>query len=280
MGFQKNRNILAHFLQCSSLAATMLTGASVAASANGGFTGYNSQDLSGFGVWYLRGDISYSLNDPYEVSSNSELERTRAGGSIGFGFRFNEHFRLESELGLIGQHSFKESGIATTCEGTYTDTIGALSMSYAGIAPCTGANSGETSTWDAMLNAYVDLGNFGGIQPYVGGGIGVAISVYDGLANERECLNSTETIGLVTRTFTCPDYIQTDPSIVDTQYSFLWSIGAGFSYAVSDNASIDVGYRYLSAPNSLYITNQNGAFVFSEGVDTHQVRVGFRYEIR
>lgn len=274
MGYQVGLENCAHFLRNSFLATTIFIGTGAIASADS-----ISRELAGIGVWYLRGDVSYNVEDPYEVSSESELERTRASGSIGFGFRFNDYFRLESEFGFIGQHSFREDGIATRCAGTVTDTIGSVSVSFNGTAPCTGANSGETSTWDAMLNAHLDLGDFGGFQPYIGGGVGFAISSHEGSENVRDCQNLTATSGPVVRTFTCPDYVQTDSSNIDTQYSFMWSIGAGFAYSITREMSVDVGYRYLSAPNSVYIANENDSFSYLNGVDTHQVRVGLRYEI-
>lgn len=80
------------------------------------------------------------------------------------------------------------------------------------------ADEGQVQTWALMANAWFDLGNSTNFTPYVGGGIGYAISKFDG--------------GAV--------YSGVDGN-------FAWQLGAGVNVEVSDSTSIGLGYRYFDA---------------------------------
>jgi opacity protein-like surface antigen len=80
------------------------------------------------------------------------------------------------------------------------------------------ADEGNVQTWALMANAWFDLTNDSQFTPYVGGGIGYAISKFNG--------------GAV--------YSGVDGN-------FAWQLGAGVDVAVSDSTSLGVGYRYFDA---------------------------------
>jgi opacity protein-like surface antigen len=80
------------------------------------------------------------------------------------------------------------------------------------------ADEGHVQTWALMANAWFDLGNSSTFTPYIGGGIGYAISKFDG--------------GAV--------YDGVDGN-------FAWQLGAGVNIAVSDETSLGIGYRYFDA---------------------------------
>jgi opacity protein-like surface antigen len=80
------------------------------------------------------------------------------------------------------------------------------------------ADEGNVQTWALMANAWIDLGNSSTFTPYIGGGIGYAISKFDG--------------GAV--------YDGVDGN-------FAWQLGAGVDVAVSDTTSLGLGYRYFDA---------------------------------
>lgn len=79
-------------------------------------------------------------------------------------------------------------------------------------------DEGNVQTWALMANAWIDLGNSSTFTPYIGGGIGYAISKFDG--------------GAV--------YSGVDGN-------FAWQLGAGINVAVSDTTSLGLGYRYFDA---------------------------------
>ncbi len=80
------------------------------------------------------------------------------------------------------------------------------------------ADEGQVQTWALMANAWFDLGNSSQFTPYIGGGIGYAISKFDG--------------GAV--------YDGVDGN-------FAWQLGAGLNVAVSDTTALGLGYRYFDA---------------------------------
>ncbi len=86
----------------------------------------------------------------------------------------------------------------------------------------------DIESWVGLLNAYIDLGTWRGITPYVGGGIGIA-SVSRARARGRQ--RSAERRG---------------PTAADhTETNFAWALYAGVSYDVTSQFTMDLGYRYL-----------------------------------
>ncbi len=68
-----------------------------------------------------------------------------------------------------------------------------------------------------MLNAYYDIETGTKFTPFIGGGVG-----YSRLKVEADAINYSKSFN-----------------------QFAWQIGAGVSYAVTDKANIDFGYRYV-----------------------------------
>lgn len=207
--------------------------------------------------WYLRGDVGYKINTPYrnvDFGTNplfiQEEDMLPVSGSIGFGYKFTDYFRMEANLGLLNTDS-------STLNYQTFDGGGALVSSVA-----VGA---DNETWTGMVNAYADLGTFVGFTPYVGGGIGAAA---------------------VKRTYSWAEDFA-DPAFIDTaltdnkqQYVFAYSLGAGVSYQVSRNVSVDLGYEYFAAPDAEYVTMTSPTtYAINTGIDYHQVKLGLRYAL-
>lgn len=114
----------------------------------------------------------------------------------------------------------------------------------------------DNNMWTGMANGYVDLGTIAGFTPYVGAGVGLMYASYQ-----------------VDDTTTVP----TDWHVDQTKYALAYSLNAGVSYQVTQNASIDVGYQYLAAPSLEYVDVPS--VETRKGVDFHQVRVGLRYDL-
>ena len=103
--------------------------------------------------WYLRGDLSYDFADPvYEFDAFAvDNDHNRFGGSIGFGYHFNDNFRTDVTIGYLGRDGF-----------TYDDGVDAVSA--------------KQTSWNGMVNGYFDIATIMGLTPYVGAGVGLTYS--------------------------------------------------------------------------------------------------------
>ena len=106
-----------------------------------------------------------------------------------------------------------------------------------------------------MANAYVDLGTYSGLTPYLGAGLGIMYS-----------RNTSELTGF--------GFID---EVTDTQSEFAYALMAGVSYKVGTNSSIDVGYQFVSSPGTEFA--DPSSFEPDEELDYHQIKVGFRYDL-
>ena len=199
--------------------------------------------------WYLRGDVAYSTNKTHE-SSGLELSPIRynedenpVSGSIGFGYHFTDYLRADLNLAYIP---------GAEISAWYDD----------GDVAANGSLSNRA--WTGMANAYVDLGTYVGITPYVGAGVGVFQSTRKLEAHYNDPSND----------------IDLDFNDRDKQYSIAYSLGAGFAYSLTKNVSVDLGYQYLAAPDAEYAEVRDmESYPVRNSLDYHQVKVGLRYDL-
>ncbi|WP_299939341.1 outer membrane beta-barrel protein [uncultured Nitratireductor sp.] len=267
--------------------------------------------------WYLRGDIAYNFERTYKNRSIAfgdpfatpapfiapvlwSLEEKEGvfSGSVGMGYSFSDMFRGDVELGFLSKDTTNITGTGS-CGGTEVvelDTTNAagepvtIRTESAGSRPCAGNIGVENSSWNAMVNGYVDLGTINGFTPYIGAGVGVAYTPYE-LNVTGVCSGSRNIVSngadTLTTSFLC--HGQSSPDGADVEYvklklknrpfSLAYSLSAGFAYQMTQNTKLDVGYRYLSAPKAEYISISPDGYGIGEGLDYHQLRVGLRYEL-
>src|SRR5690606_32177822 len=122
----------------------------------------------------------------------------------------------------------------------------------------------DTSAFSALLlmaNAYVDLGTYHGVTPYVGAGIGGAYVQWDDLVNDA-------TTGLVVHEGA-------------SNWRFAWALMAGASYCLTENLQLDAGYRFTRIEGGRMF-EESGLGVgpgFGVGFYGHEVRAGLRYAL-
>lgn len=148
--------------------------------------------------------------------------------------------------------------------------------------------SAENTAWNGLANGYVDLGTYSGFTPYVGAGFGV-LYTSSKISLDANCQDDSfeevQTQNNVVRTtkvnFDCRGAggDHQVASYKGTDYNFMYGLSAGVAYQVSDNTKIDVGYQYLSAPDIRYYTIADNGVQARKGLDSHQIKVGLRYEI-
>jgi opacity protein-like surface antigen len=176
------------------------------------------------GGWYLRGDIGWSNQAVGSISNaqdvNAETLTTvsknfEIGGIFGggIGYQFNDWFRADVTGEYRGASTFHGLQIYTDEQAnpqTGTDQYTAIK-----------------SEWLFLANAYVDLGNWRGITPFVGGGIGASRNTISGMTDVN-----TPTQGVAY-------------GATASTWAFAWAVTAGLGYQISPNTTIEVAYRYL-----------------------------------
>ncbi|MBY0532563.1 MAG: porin family protein [Xanthobacteraceae bacterium] len=160
--------------------------------------------------WYLRGDFTYRM---FDVSGANGPEDAAMFGA-GIGYQFASWLRGDVTL----DYQFGSSFSATD------------NPAVAG-----------AKLWSSALfaNAYVDLGTWYGVTPYVGAGVGAAFNDLDS----------------------------------EGRWNFAWALMAGAAYHLSPNLSIDFGYRYADLGSAYALT---GALV---DVTTQEFKIGLRYKL-
>ncbi len=101
-----------------------------------------------------------------------------------------------------------------------------------------------------LFNVYYDFRNSSKFTPYIGAGIGLAFT--------RAHIDVNTSVLGFHETGSAEAY-STD---------FAWQVGAGVAYAITDNVSADLGYRYLGISGSFddYDRGFGGAHEFSFGI--------------
>ena len=266
--------------------------------------------------WYLRGDVSYNFARDYTKfdfaepvpPTGFELEglgetQTVVGGTVGFGYHFNDIFRADVNVGLLSSSKAnvfgtRENGCAVTETVTTVfyedgDPIDPPTVNSEQInVDCYSESTGKSSAWTGMANVYADLGTVAGFTPYVGAGLGLVYTPLKLNRNDRICsafedVVSESGVSQTTTTQLCEG--QNSVNDADVEYpgtaidrnkvSLLYSLGAGVSYQVSPNASIDLGYNWITAPGAEYVALRNNEIVIAKGMNVHQVKVGLRYDL-
>ena len=273
--------------------------------------------------WYLRGDIGYAFSKSYKDidydanNSFSELapfaptdafsfsdDQTTVTGNVGVGYHFNDYLRADIDFGIMQPDKYEIRGIRPdNCGGTQRVTVQALDAGGAANGPptvtdtaatrdCDSTAGAKTTSWTGTANAYVDLGTYVGLTPYVGAGVGV-IRTKTRASAGKTCIGTNS--GAVpdadpatentTTEFICEGQTESDvddvtrASYEKTNYDLLYSLSAGLSYRMGANTSLDVGYQYTMAPSVEYLTADPDGVHQRKGIDYHQIRVGLRYDL-
>jgi len=268
--------------------------------------------------WYLRGDVgldfdqapTFSMADvskpnpgagilPFSSGLGSSKWHDDFSADIGIGYRYNNWLRLEGTWEYRTAASGNNAN-SVLCPAT-TTAVGTFGYLYdvTGTATpvCTGALNLNRRDSTALAAAYLDLGNYWGVTPYVGGGLGLNVDMISGRVNYT--VNSTGAAQSFTPSLTTGvanqwvdsggTAISPQPnipltggretwshSIHTTHYSMAWALMGGFGIQLSPSATLDIGYRYLNAGTStLSVNPQTGSTVKIPNV-SQDIRVGIR----
>lgn len=221
--------------------------------------------------WYLRGDVGVGLQSFSEFNHGQtnpafvwpaswtivqqDIQDAAIAG-FGVGYEVNNWLRFD----VTGEYRTKAMFKVT---GSYTDFCGGFT--------CFDVNSGNYSAAVFMANAYVDLGTWWCLTPYIGAGVGGAYNMISGV-QDNGIIGSNGSVGF--------GYSTSNSSNLD----LAWNVQAGLTYNVSNNLKIDFNYRFLSlgSPQTAVVQCQNtpacpGAFYTLKDMYSQDFRIGLRW---
>ena len=223
--------------------------------------------------WYLRGDIGVGAqsfnefgftqtNPAFVWPASWRIDRKEFGDAVfgggGVGFQWNSWLRVDGTAEYRAKSKFK--------------TIG----SYTGLCPggrCFEAYDGKHSAIAVMANAYIDLGTWMYLTPFVGAGAGYA----------RHTISGLRDVGLISDGSAGFAGAQGDHS----EWKFAWAVHAGVAYNIDDSFKMEVAYRYLNFGNvntgivdcAAGCATGGGprAFYTFRDLDSHDLKFGMRW---
>jgi len=215
-----------------------------------------------FGGWYLRGDIGFSnqrvsrLNnalDAAAISSQQNLSFNTAGiFGLGAGYRFNSWFRADVTGEYRGNSQF----------------FGTDYLTYPGPAYGVDTYHATKSEWVVLGNAYVDLGTWWCMTPFIGAGVGGA----------RVSIANFTDINTPTGGVAYGDNV--------SKWNLAWALHAGVAYKVSPNFTVELAYRYLDMGDGLTgdLRTYNGVNAIVnpttfKGITSHDLKLGVRWDL-
>ena len=183
--------------------------------------------------WYLRGDIGVGANQTGKHSIATSPSSATAAGVTGY----NDDLGT-SVFGGVGVGYAVSSWLRFDGTVEYRGGGSLSSVDYYGPNAANGFNTGKdfyrasVSSVIGLANAYVDLGTWYCLTPYIGGGVGVA---YNRIA------------GFTDQGYSVPNGGPSGAYFKDgNTTNFAWALMAGVAYDVTANVKLDLGYRYLN----------------------------------
>jgi len=193
------------------------------------------------------GSIGHKLFDDAKVfngttfdKDNNKFGKFSFGGSIGAGYKLMDNVRVELTGSYFAGPEWKYETAGTEAKAAVlaAPAVGAVGdANYVAEvkevkkvdAVAKSTNEIKVSGPVGLLNAYIDVFNFGPGSVYVNGGAGMSF--------------------VTVKSETKADAVGTDaakPTTVeyDAKARFAWNVGAGVSFSVSEGVSIDVGYSF------------------------------------
>lgn len=288
-------------------AALVLTGALLVGRAQaadldppyGGASSY-SEDRVEFGSgWYIRGDLGATNTEKLGISDVPAFRTVNADGtfnpsvnpqapalgftnsnslgydaSIGAGYQINRWLRTDVVGDFHKPVSTSGTGQSKACQIGYQGTP-AAGPPFTGEVPiltqCAPTLAGKLQSYDVLFNAYVDLGTWYHVTPYVGAGAGISFGHYSASSQWRQANNAPYNVNFADVLTPSITYNENwDRSSSGTYYNFAWALMAGAAIDIYDHTKLDVGYRYLN------LGKVNG---ISNTLYSHEVRAGVRYMI-
>jgi opacity protein-like surface antigen len=179
-------------------------------------------------------------------------------------------YRTKSDMRFGDKYCFYNNALGQAV------SIAGSTCATGAAAPGVGQNgfnfyTGRISATTFLANAYVDLGTWHGLTPYVGAGAGFANVRVDGLVDQgtNQVLASGATFPVAPAYYTSK-----------SKTNFAWAAMAGVAYDVSDRLKLELGYRYIYMGDLKGIGacgNPTCGIIGATKIDAHEFRLGMRW---
>jgi opacity protein-like surface antigen len=218
--------------------------------------------------WYLRGDVGVSAYQRGKFSSTDQppvqfIQQDFGSGAFagaGVGYQFNSWFRSD----VTAEYRFA-SNVKAIDRIDFDAGNGLRGVTHE-------ITDGNFSAGVALLNGYIDLGNWHGITPFIGAGVGFAHKRFAGLTDSSITENPIGGVATSSAGF------YRDAS----KTSFAWALHAGLGYDVTPNFKVELAYRYLNLGEGR--TGELNCFcgqTFTplkvKDLESHDIKIGFRW---
>jgi len=228
---------------------------------------YAPPPVEDFGGWYLRGDIGFSnqrvdrLNNALDSTLTSSVQKNsfNAAGifGLGVGYRVNNWFRADVTGEYRGNSQFFGTDRITYTGGVGTDTYHATK-----------------NEWVVLANAYVDLGTWWCITPFIGAGVGGA----------RVAINGFTDQSIVNEGLGAQPGLAYGDNVA--KWNFAWAAHAGLAYKVTPSFTVELAYRYLDMGDGLTgdlrtfdgVNAINNPMTF-KNITSHDLKLGVRWDL-
>jgi len=280
--------------------------------------------------WYLRGDIGYSNTQLPVIIADFANSLGRSGsvsGGLGFGYQYNSWLRTDFTLdrsvfraNRVAQAGWCPSGTvldypAATGTAASPNAGQPAGYQYDTNETCSEVINGTFNRTSPMFNVYLDLGNWRGLTPYVGAGIGMTYVQATGSAGLYQNWNGqiwAPNLGQtgvpeqwVTNPFllaainpvpAAPPFFNIVANVVNPAFSrpwqaiaplanslgkrtwkFSWNLMAGVSYDLTQNIKLDLHYRFMDAGGYTGLPGPlSGSSATSKDLISQEIRLGVR----
>ena len=276
--------------------------------------------------WYIRGDLGFSFDTAPTLTYPNILTPPPAGvagvpnpvgygpsthqhgfdAGIGIGYRYNDYLRFDATYEYrTGQGSsqrnagivcpYAASGESSQANGNTPSFL--LGYAYETNQTCDSYLSLKQHNNVGLANAYVDLGTYWGVTPYLGAGAGLNVNSATGDLTYNKTSDGTPYRADLSPTGQYP-HVWVDPvtglminpqpnisfapqnwdrKIAATNYSLAIALMGGVGIALGTNTTLDIGYRYLNLGTTKLSLNNGAQAVITQKNVSQDIRVGLRY---
>jgi opacity protein-like surface antigen len=207
--------------------------------------------------WYLRGDIGMTnqrVGSTYNVvgaDNSTTIDKSFDSGwlfGVGVGYQANSWLRVDATGEYRGKTDFNQMSVSNDQRGAEIVTA-------------------KKSEWLALFNAYVDLGTWYGITPFIGAGVG----------GSRNTISAYRDFGTYNNS---SSYAYADSA---SKWNLAWAVHAGLAYRVTPGLTVELAYRYVDLGSAVsgdviaYNANRYYNPTDFKDITSHDVKFGVRW---